>query len=229
MGRKIVVVTGSTRGSRTAWYMSRFLLALSGIRAHFLHPKSWTPHIDYAMDGLLITGGIDIDPQTYGGSEHPSIAKSDPKRDAMEMTLLERAMKEDLPIMGICRGMQLINLFHGGTLYPHIHDLELDYPHPHTPLPLRDVTIDRETRLHGIVGTSILRVNALHHQAVDRIGMNLRSAAHDRNGIVQAIESDDDRFVLGLQWHPEFMPYAWHSRRIFTAFAQAVKRQRQRK
>ena len=172
---------------------------------------------------MLITGGIDIDPQTYGGTEHPSIVKSDPKRDAMEIAMLERAMEEGLPVMGICRGMQLINLFHGGTLHPHIHDLDLDHPHPHTPLPLRDVTIERETHLHRIVGTPVLRVNALHHQAVDMIGGGLRSAAHDRNGIVQAIEEEGENFVLGLQWHPEFMPYAWHSRRIFAAFAKAVK------
>ena len=221
MGRRSVVVTGSTRGSRTAWYMSRFLLALGGIEAHFCHSGSWNPRM--AMDGLLITGGIDIDPKTYGGTEHPSIVRSDPARDAMEITLLERAMEEGVPVMGICRGMQLINLFHGGTLHPHIHDLELDYPHPHTPLPLRTVTIERETFLHDIVGTPTLRVNALHHQAVDAIGKGLRTCAHDRNGIVQGIESVSENFVLGLQWHPEFMPYAWHTRKIFRAFSQAVK------
>ena len=203
--------------------MSRFLLALNGIESRFFHPKIWEESRRFEMDGLLITGGIDIDPDTYGGSEHPSIVRSDPKRDAMELALLERASGQGLPVMGICRGMQLINLFHGGTLHPHIHDLELDYPHPHTPLPLRNVTIEQRTRLHAIVGTPILRVNALHHQAVDHIGDGLRTAAHDRNGIVQAIESKKGTFVLGLQWHPEFMPYAWHSRRIFSAFANTVK------
>lgn len=223
MGRRSVVVTGSTRGSRTAWYMSRFLLALNGIEARFCHPKGWDPDRAVEMDGLLITGGIDIDPETYGGGEHPSIVRSDPKRDEMEIALLKRAVEEGMPVMGICRGMQLIDLFHGGTLHPHIHDLELDYPHPHTPLPLRTVTIEPQTRLYTIVGTSTLRVNALHHQAVDAIGEGLRIAAHDRNGIVQAIESTTDRFILGLQWHPEFMPYAWHTRRIFSAFSKAVK------
>jgi len=221
VGRKrIVIVTGSQRGSRTAWYMGRFLLALYGLKARFFHPHFWDP--DIRMDGVLITGGIDIDPSTYGGYEHPSIVKSDPKRDAMELFLLERARQENLPVMGICRGMQLINLFHHGTLHPHIEDLPLEHPHPRTPLPLRDVTIERVSRLHEIVGASILKVNALHHQAVDRIGEGLQVAAHDRNGIVQAIEQREGRFVLGLQWHPEFMPYAWHSRKIFGAFAAAV-------
>ncbi|WP_201352619.1 gamma-glutamyl-gamma-aminobutyrate hydrolase family protein [Hydrogenimonas urashimensis] len=203
--------------------MSRFLLAFGGLESRFMHPKSWEGRHRLQMDGLLITGGIDIDPETYGGSEHPSIVRSDPKRDAMELALMKRAKEQKVPIMGICRGMQLINLFYGGTLHPHIHDLELDYPHPNTPLPLRTVTIEQQSRLYGIVGTSVLRVNALHHQAVDIIGAGLQKAAHDRNGIVQAIESKEDPFVLGLQWHPEFMPYAWHSRKIFSAFAEAVK------
>ncbi|WP_456450794.1 gamma-glutamyl-gamma-aminobutyrate hydrolase family protein [Hydrogenimonas sp.] len=220
MGRT-VVVTGSTRGSRIAWNASRFLLRLFGVRARFFHPGSWEEGAD--MDGLLVLGGIDIDPATYGGTEHPSIAKSDPARDAMELALLARADAEGLPVMGICRGMQLLNLFYGGTLHPHIHDLELNHPHPHTPLPLRFVTVEPRTRLHAIVGAPKLRVNALHHQAVDALGEGLRKAASDANGITQAIEGVDSRFVLGLQWHPEFMPYAWHSRKLFAAFAEAAK------
>jgi len=225
VGRKklLIVVTGSTYGSRMAWYMSQFLLKLHGVDAHFFHPQSWDPKIE--MDGLLVTGGIDIDPTTYGGERHPTIKRSDPKRDAMELTLLERAHKEALPVLGICRGMQMINLFHGGTLHPHIEELPLQYPHPRTPLPLRDVMIHQHTRLYQIVGTSQLKVNALHHQAVDRIGEGLQFAAHDKNGIVQAIEQPSGRFVLGLQWHPEFMPYTWHSRKIFKAFVSALQRE----
>jgi len=129
MGRQpLVVVTGSTRGSRTAWFMSRFMLSLFGINAHFFHPDFWNRNIK--MDGLLIMGGVDIDPSVYGGIKHSSILKSDIRRDEMELFLLEKADKENLPVMGICRGMQMINLFYGGTLYQHIEDLSLEYPHP---------------------------------------------------------------------------------------------------
>lgn len=219
--KAVVVVTGSTRGSRTAWMTSRFLLRLFGVRARFFHPGSWDALA--GMEALLITGGIDIDPSTYEGEHHPAITKSDPERDRMELALLERAHHEKLPIMGICRGMQLINLFYGGTLYPHIHDLDLAYPHPHTPLPLREVMIEPKSRLHTMLRSSKVRVNALHHQAVEKPGEGLRVAAHDQNRIVQAIEGVGERFVLGLQWHPEFIPYAWHSRTIFHAFAEAAK------
>jgi putative glutamine amidotransferase len=228
MGRNIrIAVTGGTRGSRTAWYFSRFLLGSHGAKATFYHPAS--ERVDTTFDGLLITGGSDIDPDTYGGDGHPSIEKTDPQRDAMELRLLEHAHEQRLPIMGICRGMQLINLYFGGTLHPHIHDFELETAHPHTPLPLKEVTIDGETRLHDILGQPSLRVNALHHQAVDQPGKGMRVAAHDANKIVQAIEHTELPFVMGLQWHPEFMPYAWHSRKLFAALIHAAKEQKERR
>ena len=220
MGRTLrIAVTGGSRGSRLAWYFSRFLLGSHGAKAVFVHPA--LPHTDLAFDALLITGGSDIDPATYGGETHPAITKTDPGRDALELSLLERALRDGLPVMGICRGMQLLNLRFGGTLHPHIHDFDLDVAHPHTPLP--EVTLESGSRLQAVVGQHTLRVNALHHQAVDRPGEGMRIAARDRNRIVQAIEHPDYPFILGLQWHPELMPYAWHSRKLFAAFVHAAK------
>ncbi|MHC3993529.1 gamma-glutamyl-gamma-aminobutyrate hydrolase family protein [Thiomicrolovo sp. ZZH C-3] len=222
MGRKLsIAVTGGKRGSRLAWYFSRFLLNGHGAGARFLHPDS--TYREASFDALLITGGSDIDPQTYGTQEHPAIGHTDPARDAMELYLLEEAIRRGLPVMGICRGMQLLNLAFGGTLHPHIHDFELDVAHPHTPLPLKTVTLEHGTHLHDIIGQTTLRVNALHHQAVDRPGTGIRIAAKDGNRIIQAIEHTELPFVVGVQWHPEFMPYSWHSRKIFAAFVHAVR------
>ncbi len=223
MARKsLVVVTGSERGSRTAWLLSRFMLRLFGLKTRFVHPSSWSANL--AMDGLLLLGGVDIDPATYGGSPHRSVTETDPRRDAMELALLERAVSGGIPVMGICRGMQLLNHFFGGTLLPHIHDFDLHAPHPHTPLPLKTVILEPQSRLHDLLGQPSIRVNALHHQAVGRVGAGLRIAARDTNRIVQAIESVAGPSLYGFQWHPEFMPYQWHSRRIFHAFAEETKR-----
>lgn len=222
MGRKLrIAVTGGTKGSRAAWYFSRFLLASHGAAPFFLHPASQSSETDF--DALLITGGRDIDPQSYGGEAHPAIVRTDAERDAMELALIGKAHENGAPLMGICRGMQLINLYFGGTLHPHIHDFELENIHSHTPLPRKEIMIDDDSRLYALLGQHRLLVNALHHQAVDRPGMKMRAVAHDRNKIVQAIEHTELPFVFGLQWHPEFMPYAWHSRKLFSAFVHAAK------
>jgi putative glutamine amidotransferase len=221
-----IVVTGSTRGSRSAWLVSLTLFRIYGVEASFFHPGKWDKNTP--MDGLLITGGIDIDPRSFGKKEHHTVVKTDPKRDAMELFLLERAIQEEIPVMGICRGMQLINLFFGGTLHPHIPEMDLKFEHPHTTLPKNLLTIEPGSRLHSILKTDTLKANALHHQTIDQVADTLRVCAKDRNNLIQAIESKKEHFILGLQWHPEFMPYHWSSHRIFEAFTQEAKKRKLR-
>jgi len=176
------------------------------------------------MRGLILLGGIDIDPALYGHEMHEHISGIDTKRDQMELYLLTKAAERDLPCFGICRGMQMINLFYGGSLFPHIDDLLLQEEHKNNILPLKWIELIEHTKLWEIVKKKRIKVNALHHQAIDRLGENIIKSAYDRNGIVQAIEHRQRDFVMGVQWHPEFMPYRWHSRRLFSAFSKRVKR-----
>jgi len=129
------------------------MLSLFGVNAYFFHPDLWSRNIK--MDGLLVMGGVDIDPSVYGGKKHSSILKSDLRRDEMELFLIEKADKEYLPVMGICRGMQMINLFYGGSLHQHVEDLSLEYLHHRTPLPLHDITIEPDTKLHTNLSSTV--------------------------------------------------------------------------
>ena len=215
MARRRVVVTGSIKGSRTAWLFLGFILRLYHIRPIFVHPRRPLPK---SFEGLIISGGVDICPKTYGHDE-PFVCEE--ARDRMELELLQKAYDHNLPIFGICRGMQLINVFFGGTLHPDIHDLDLNRPHPNSPFPINTIEIIPKTRLHEILKTTRLKANALHHQAIETLGENLRISAKDSNDLIQAIEHTE-RFILGVQWHPEYLPYSPVHRRLFQAFTNSL-------
>lgn len=214
MGQR-VVVTGSYKKSRTAWLFLRLILGFYGIKPIFVHEKSRLPTV---FDALIISGGIDICPQSYG--------KSTPfpcnlARDAMELELLDIAVNKNLPVLGICRGMQLLNIYFGGTLHPDINDLDLNRPHPNSPFPINEIEILPLTKLRAIVQTSKLKANALHHQAIATLGAGLRINAKDSNGIIQGIEHSQN-FIIGVQWHPEYLPYSPVHRRLFKSFLNQI-------
>jgi putative glutamine amidotransferase len=144
-------------------------------------------------------------------------AGRDAERDALEMDLIDRAVQRRLPILGICRGMQLLNIYFGGSLHQSLRGLYVEDPEIRTILPRKRLVIPPEAKLARILGKTSLRVNALHNQAIDRLGRALRIAARDRNGIAQAIEHETLPLVLGVQWHPEFLPQLPRQRRIFQA------------
>lgn len=173
------------------------------------------------VDGLIIGGGDDISPELYGG-EVRLTARIDPARDALERRLAERALAEDIPVLGICRGAQMLNVALGGSLHQDAWDAYPDARHVKTILPKRDVDIVPESALATHTGAAPMRVNALHSQAVDRLGRGLRVAARDRAGMVQAIERVRDPFALGVQWHPEHLFYARRQRAIFRALVTAA-------
>lgn len=144
-----------------------------------------------------------------------TLAREDKARDELEFRLLEEASREGLPILGICRGAQLINVHRGGSLYQDLGNFYAETPQLRTVLPRKDVQVHRGTRLQALVGAGTLRVNSLHRQSVKRVGRELRVAAEEPNGVIQAIESVADPLLLGLQWHPEFLPFHAEHRVFF--------------
>jgi putative glutamine amidotransferase len=159
------------------------------------------------VDGLLLTGGGDVEPLHYGATAVPEVHGIDPGRDAFELALVPAAAAAGIPVLGICRGAQVLNVAMGGTLVQHLPDVS-DRPHclrDRSGEPVHDVGIEAGTRLAGLAGVDRLPVNSLHHQAVDTLGSGLRAVAWADDGVVEAIEGVWSR-MLGVQWHPELLP-----------------------
>lgn len=157
------------------------------------------------FDGLVLVGGTDVDPMRYGEAREPETESPDSERDTAEFSLLEHALGRDLPVLAICRGLQVLNVFHGGSLIQHLNSSKRHCrADPDHSLPVHQVTIQPDTLLFGIAGRRTWQVNSRHHQAVRTVGKALRVSALDsEDGTVEALERPDKRFVLAVQWHPE--------------------------
>jgi putative glutamine amidotransferase len=160
------------------------------------------------VDGLILAGGADIDPSAYGAEPHPATKGSVPQRDEPEIAIARRAIERDLPVLGICRGMQLINVARGGTLVQHLPEHLGHQEHRRSVGSFDDadhkVELSEGTLAMRVVGETHHDTKSHHHQGVDRLGEGLRvSAISVLDGLPEAIELPDRRFVLGVQWHPE--------------------------
>lgn len=177
----------------------------------------------HALDGLVVGGGDDIGIELYGGGEQPQQARVDPVRDVLEIELLRAAHNARKPVLGVCRGAQMLNIARGGTLHGDIYAAYPGAPRLKTPLPRKTVRIEPGSRLATHYGTDPSRVNALHTQSVDRLGAGLAAVAWDEAGIVQAIEQPTGPFQLGVQWHPELLVLSRRDHALFRALVHAAK------
>jgi putative glutamine amidotransferase len=156
------------------------------------------------LDGLVFSGGGDIDPDTYGAEVHDETRGVNAKRDEAELALLRAALEQDMPVLAVCRGSQVLNVALGGDLVQHLPELVGHDRHLHTPGEFadHDVRVVEATRVGGILGDRA-PVKSHHHQAFGRLGRNLREAAWAEDGTVEAIEDPTRRFAVGVLWHPE--------------------------
>jgi len=249
--RPVIGVTGPDRGGTAAWWCTALAVRRAGgipVRITPRHPRA-----DVRWRALILGGGADIEPERYGQrpslparlaapesdvydkgvflfanllrhlDERPCGQRIDPERDELEFSLLERALRDRRPVLGICRGEQLRNVFFGGTLHQELKSFYVEEPEVRSFLPRKLVTVGPATMLHRITAQAVLRVNGRHHQGVAELGRGLRVSARDRNGIVQALEAKSAPFVLGLQWHPEYLPQLRVQQRLFRALVEHAR------
>jgi putative glutamine amidotransferase len=172
------------------------------------------------LDGVCLSGGPDLDPEAYGALErHEQLGPTEPGLDAFELALARAADARGLPILGICRGAQALNVARGGTLHQHVPAHRQTEPATAT---THTVHVDEGTQLAALVGTRPLRVNSFHHQAVDTLGRGLRAVAHAADGTVEAIEAPGAGFLLGVQWHAEGLAHEPRHRVLFEALVVAA-------
>jgi putative glutamine amidotransferase len=180
----------------------------------------------HQVRGVVLTGGVDVDPQRYGEAPHRACGEINPLRDELDLAVTELALERNLPILAICRGAQVLNVALGGTL---VQDIPEQIPgaikhRQEAPkwYGTHSVSIQPGSLLSSIVGSDA-QVNSYHHQAIAKVGTGLRVSAEAPDGVVEAVESTPGSFVLGVQWHPELMEERCPAARaLFRHFVQAV-------
>ena len=193
-----------------------------------LLPEAALDNLLSRLDGVLFTGGGDIETSYYKEADHPKVSGVEADRDRLELLILERVVNDGKPFLGICRGLQLINVGLGGTLYTDIgdqvpgaakHDYYPDWDRDYL---AHSVEVGQGARLAEILGSGVIEVNSLHHQAIREVAPDLVATAYSPDGIVEAVEMPDHPYGIAVQWHPEWLTAHNSMRALFAEFAVAA-------
>jgi len=191
-------------------------------------PEAQLTALASRLDGILFSGGGDLDPDLFGMESHATVNSVDPDRDRVEIQMVQDAAAQGLPFLGICRGLQVINVALGGTLYTHIldqhpqalkHDYYPDWERTYLP---HNVRLNPESRLAAILETTQPEVNSLHHQGIRDLAEPLQAIGRAPDNLIEAVELPDHPFGLAVQWHPEWLTDHASMRALFQAFVAAA-------
>lgn len=231
-------IDGIPEGLPLSWVMNhRYYVAVTAVGgAPFMIPlledEDALRALYDRLDAVFIAGGVDVDPASYGEERHDLCGRTDPPRDRVELLFTRWALRDGKPILGVCRGMQVLNVALGGSL---VQDCGALLPgalkHDYFPgegyardFLAHSVVLEENTRLREAMGAREVRVNSMHHQGVRRLGDGLVPSAVAPDGLVEALETADDRFAVGVQWHPEMLIDSDPAtRRLFEAFIDAAQ------
>lgn len=221
--KPIIGVTSPLQGGRLLWICTQWMIRIHGGIAQKITPGQPLDMTQY--NGFVISGGGDIHPKRYHESVQQPDMVFDDARDALEYDVIHYALDACKPVLGICRGMQMMNVALGGSLHQEAKDvLDNFLPNDNMMSKIvgrRHITVDVHSQLKDIMGNDThYYVNSIHHQAIKEVATLLRVVSKEDNGLIQAIEHAPPYkgFFIGVQWHPELMPHALHARRLFRAF-----------
>ncbi len=231
-------IEGIPEGLPHSWVMNhRYFLSLTAVGAvpwmvPLLDNDGDTLRAIYDnLDGVFIAGGVDVDPASYGEERYERCGQTDLPRDIVELTFTRWALEDGKPFFGICRGMQVLNVAQGGTLYQDCADQRPgSIKHDYFPTAgferdylAHEVAVEPGSRLHEAFGADCVQVNSMHHQGVKRLGADLVATAFSPDGLIEALETTDAQFAVGVQWHPEMLiDQDPGTHRLFTAFINAA-------
>ncbi|MAN81283.1 MAG: gamma-glutamyl-gamma-aminobutyrate hydrolase [Rhodospirillaceae bacterium] len=218
--RPRIGVTVSNKGARLTWLAHWLAVLRAGGRPVRLSVGGRTEVS--GLDGLVIGGGDDIGAALYGGEVGLDV-RIDPARDRMEQQALDVALHADLPILGVCRGAQMINIHLGGSLHQDVYAAYSGLPRLRTPLARKRISVAGGSRLARLMGGGRIAVNSLHHQAVKRLGRGLKVSARDAHRVVQAVENPAADFLVGVQWHPEFLIFHRRHQALYRGLVRAAR------
>jgi putative glutamine amidotransferase len=223
-------IIGVTRCSRLEDYLRA--VEQSGARARVLEVSESPRAVLKEVQGILLTGGGDVDPTFYGEDRHETVGDAEPGRDEFEIDVARRALAEDVPLLAICRGAQVLNVAAGGSLVQDIPSaIETDLSHSVSEpknADCHEISVVRGSRLSSALGAAVAascscRVNSRHHQSVGRLGDGLVASARASDGVIEAIEAPASTFCVGVQWHPENFWQTGEFTPLFDAFVEAAR------